>query len=75
MRVSPFRGHRFPRSIILTAVRWYCRFALSYRDVRDLLAERGVQVDVSTIYRWVQTFTTGLQELGDGRGGRRKGLG
>ena len=56
MRRSPFRGHRYPQSVILTAVRWYCRFALSYRDVRDLLAERGVHVDASTVYRWVQKF-------------------
>lgn len=56
MRKSPFKGHRFPQAIILTAVRWYCRFGLSYRDVRDLLAERGVAVDASPVYRWVQKF-------------------
>jgi transposase-like protein len=38
-------------------VRWYLRFALSYRDVEELLAERGVQVDHVTVYRWVQRFT------------------
>ena len=56
MRILPFKGHRFPQAIILTAVRWYCRYGLSYRDVRDLLAERGISVDASTIYRWVQKF-------------------
>lgn len=56
MRRDPFRGHRFPRDIILLAVRWYCRFPLSYADVRDLLAERGNSVDRATIYRWVQKF-------------------
>ncbi len=56
MHRSPLKGHRFPRGIILTAVRWYCRYGLSYRDVRDLLAERGVSVDASTVYRWVQKF-------------------
>ena len=56
MRRSPFREHWFPRAIILTAERWYCRFGLSYRDERDLLAERGVVVDASTGYRWVQKF-------------------
>ncbi len=55
MRRDPFKGHRFFKSIILMAVRWYCRFPLSSRDVRDLLAERGVQVD-ATVYRWVQKF-------------------
>jgi transposase, IS6 family len=40
-----------------TTVRWYLRYGLSYRDVEELLAERGVQVDHVTIYRWVQRFT------------------
>ena len=48
---TPFKGHRFPRDFILQAVRWYCRFALSYRDVKDLLEERGVHVDAATICR------------------------
>ena len=39
------------------AVRWYLRYALSYRDVEELLAERGIEVDHVTIYRWVQRFT------------------
>jgi IS6 family transposase len=37
-RRDPFRGHRFPKDVILLAVRWYCRYPLSYRDVRDMLA-------------------------------------
>ena len=40
------------------AVRWYLRYALSYRDVEGLLAERGIAVDHVTVYRWVQTFTS-----------------
>jgi IS6 family transposase len=43
--------------VIAVAVRWYLRYGLSYRDVEELLAERGVDVDHVTIYRWVQTFT------------------
>jgi len=39
------------------AVRWYLRYGLSYRDVEELLAERGIEVDHVTIYRWVQRFT------------------
>ena len=39
------------------AVRWYLRFGLSYRDVEELLADRGIEVDHVTIYRWVQRFT------------------
>ncbi|EIV92770.1 IS6 family transposase [Frankia sp. QA3] len=44
------------------AVRWYLRFALSYRDVEELLAERGLEVDHVTIYRWAQRFTPLLAE-------------
>jgi transposase-like protein len=43
--------------VIVLAVRWYLRYGLSYRDVEELLAERGVQVDHVTVYRWVQRFT------------------
>jgi transposase-like protein len=50
-------GYRFPREVIAVAVRWYLRYGLSYRDVEDLLAERGVTVDHVTVYRWVQAFT------------------
>lgn len=53
---SPFKRHRFPREIILCAVRWYLRFPLSYQEVVDLLAERGISVDRSTGYRWVIKF-------------------
>jgi transposase-like protein len=45
--------------VIAVAVRWYLRYGLSYRDVEELLVERGVAVDHVTIYRWVQTFTQG----------------
>jgi IS6 family transposase len=52
-----FAGFRFPPDVILLAVRWYLRYGLSYRDVEELLAERGIEVDHVTIYRWVQRFT------------------
>jgi transposase-like protein len=48
--------------VIVVAVRWYLRFGLSYRDVEELLAERGVEADHVTIYRWVQRFTPLLAE-------------
>jgi IS6 family transposase len=54
---SVFAGFRFPPEVISVAVRWYLRYGLSYRDVEELLAERGVTVDHVTIYRWVQRFT------------------
>jgi transposase, IS6 family len=54
---SAFVGFRFPPDVIIVAVRWYLRFGLSYRDVEELLAERGVEVDHVTVDRWVQRFT------------------
>jgi transposase, IS6 family len=54
---SGFAGFRFPPEVIMVAVRWYLRYGLSYRDVEELLAERGITVDHVTVYRWVQRFT------------------
>jgi transposase, IS6 family len=50
--------------VIVLAVRWSLRFGLSYRDVEELLAERGIDVDHVTVYRWVQRFTPLLAEAG-----------
>ncbi|MEU5907062.1 IS6 family transposase [Micromonospora sp. NPDC047467] len=54
---SAFAGFRFPPEVIVVGVRWYLRFNLSYRDVEELLVERGVGVDHVTVFRWVQRFT------------------
>ncbi|MCK9930632.1 IS6 family transposase [Frankia sp. Mgl5] len=54
---SEFAGFRFPPEVIVLVVRWYLRFALSYRDVEELLAERGLEIDHVTVYRWVKRFT------------------
>jgi transposase-like protein len=59
---SVFAGLCFPPEVIVLSVRWYLRFGLSYRDVEELLAERGIEVDHTTIYRWVQRFTLLLAE-------------
>ena len=59
---ASFAGFRFPPEVILLAVRWYLRFGLSYRDLEELLAERGIEVDHVTLYRWVQRFTPLLAE-------------
>jgi len=59
---SAFAGFQFPAEVIVLAVRWYLRFGLSYRDVEELLAERGIEVDHVTVYRWVQRFTPLLAE-------------
>jgi transposase-like protein len=54
---SAFSGYRFPDEVIALAVRWYLRFRLSYSDVAEWLAERGIVVDPSTVFDWVQAFT------------------
>ena len=59
---SAFCGFRFPPEVIVLAVRWYLRYGLSYRDLEELLAERGVEVDHVTLFRWVQRFTPLLAE-------------
>lgn len=50
-RRNPFKRQRFPREVILLAMRWYYRYPLSFRDVRDMLAERGVAVDGRSVPR------------------------
>jgi IS6 family transposase len=57
---SAFAGFRFPPDVIMVAIRWYLRYSLSYRDVEELLAERGVHADHVTVFRWVQRFTPPL---------------
>lgn len=58
---NQYRGHRFPPEIISYAV-WTChRFALSFRDVEDLLAQRGVQVSYESIRQWCLKFGPGYR--------------
>ncbi len=52
-----FKGHCFPKEVILQAVYFKLRFTLSYRDVEELLSIRGVEVDHATVQRWVYKFT------------------
>ncbi len=59
---SAFAGGRFPPDVIVLAVRWYLRFGLSYRDVEEPLAERGIEVDHVTVHRWVRRCTPLLVE-------------
>src|SRR6266540_6630969 len=62
---SAFTGYR--PEVITLAVRWYLRFGLSYRDVEELLAERGIEVDHVSIYRWVQRFAPEFAEAARAR--------
>ena len=54
---SAFSGFRFPPEVIILAVRWYLRYGLSYRDLEELLAERGIEVDHVPVVRWGQRLT------------------
>jgi hypothetical protein len=70
---SAFTGYRFPPGVITLAVRWYLRFGLSYRDVEELLAERGIEVDHVTVYRWVQRFAPEFAKAARARPTHRRG--
>lgn len=60
-----FKWCHFQADIILCAVRWYLRYALSDRDVEELLRERGISVDHTTVTRWVQRYAPELDKVVD----------
>ena len=60
--MSEFKWRHFEGEIILWAVRWYCRYGISYRDFEQMMGERGVPVDHSTIYRWVQKYAPEIEK-------------
>lgn len=57
-----FSGRRVPREVILWAVRGYCRYGINYRDLEEMMTERGVRFDRTTIYRWVQKYAPELDK-------------
>ena len=57
-----FRGFRFPAEVVLWAVRWYLQFPISDRDLEQMLADRRVEVDHTTLFRWVQRFAPKLEK-------------
>ena len=59
---NPFKGRQFPGEVIILCVRWYLRYPLAYEHVAELLAERGVAVDPSCIWRWVQVYAPELNK-------------
>ncbi len=59
---SPFKWRHFEAEIILLCVRWYLRYALSYRDLEEMMRERGLHVDHTTIFRWVQRYAPELEK-------------
>jgi IS6 family transposase len=56
-----FKWRQFEPEVILLVIGWYLRFSLSYRDVEELLAERGLSVDHVTVWHWVQQYTPELE--------------
>jgi transposase-like protein len=59
-RRALFRGRHFDDEIIVLCVRWYLRFSLSYRDLEEIMAERNLAVDHTTVWRWVQRYAPEL---------------
>ena len=59
---NPFKWRHFQADIILLCVRWYLRYALSYRDLEEMMLERGLHVDHTTVYRWVQRYAPELEK-------------
>jgi transposase, IS6 family len=55
-RPALFRGRHFEDQIIILCVRWYLRYSLSYLDLQELMAERSLSVDHTTVWRWVQRY-------------------
>jgi transposase, IS6 family len=53
---SPFKWRHYAPDVILLCVRWYCRYSLSYRDLEQMMRERGLSVDHVTVFRWVQRY-------------------
>ena len=61
-RNQGFKGRQFTAAVILWAVRWYLMFPISYRDLELMLLDRGVAVDHSTIFRWIQAYAAELEK-------------
>jgi transposase, IS6 family len=57
-----FKGRQFTAEIILWAVRWYLQFPISYRDLERMFSDRGVQVDHTTLFRWIQAYAPELDK-------------
>lgn len=57
-----FSGRHYPKSIILQAVRWYVSYALSYRNIEEMMKERGFEIDHATLNRWVLHFAPLLEQ-------------
>ena len=59
---NPFKWRHYEKEIILLNVRWYLRYSLSYRNLEEMMQERGLSVVHSTIYRWVQHYAPEMEK-------------
>jgi transposase-like protein len=59
---NPFKGRQFTAEIILWAARWYLQFPISYRDLERMFSDRGIQVDHTTLFRWIQAYAPELEK-------------
>ncbi len=59
---QPFTWRHVQGEIILLCVRWYCKYGISYRDLAEMMQERGAEVDPSTIFRWVQRYAPEIEK-------------
>ena len=59
---TPFKWRHFQAPIILRCVRWYLRYSLSYRDLAEMMRERRLHVDHTTIFHWVQCYAPELEK-------------
>src|SRR5215218_10792040 len=57
-----FKGRQFTAEVILWAVRWYLTFPISYRDLELMLQDRDVDVDHTTVFRWIQAYAPGIEK-------------
>jgi transposase-like protein len=70
-RTLLFKWRHFAPEIIVCGVQWYLRYALSYRDVAELMLERGLHVDHTAVFRWVQRYAPEAMGVLKQRGGTR----
>jgi len=74
MAVISFNGRHFAKDMILQSVRWYLAYALSYRDIEEMMKERGFDVDHSTIHHWVLYYSPKLEKAFHQKKRRHGGL-
>ena len=60
--MTDFKWRHYQGQIILGCVRWYCKYGISYRDLEEMMAERRVEVDHTTLYRWVQHYAPQMEK-------------